>query len=272
MEIQRKHCHRRHIIHSIVFAFLLILAGVAFLGFNLGFIPMTYKSVIFSWPMLLIAWGIISLCTSHYWSGAFWLITGGFFIIPNLMNACPGILPLDSANFVHLYWPLLLIAAGIFFLIQRLLPSSYRHHHHRHCFEKDFEDIRHKKTGEDFMNRRKRWQEEKGGYFNRQSVFSSGEHIVLDPEFKGGEISTVLGDTTLDLRKTNLPEGDTFLNIKTVLGSVTVFVPINWTVEIKIEAILYTFEDKRFEKGQTDITKRLVIIGSGILGGGELRN
>ncbi|WP_321517856.1 LiaF domain-containing protein [uncultured Bacteroides sp.] len=265
MRVQRKNCHSKHIINTIVFAFLLIIAGTAFLGFNLGYIPMPYKNVIFSWPMLIIAWGILSISKSHFWNGSILLIAGAFFIIPNIANACPGLLNIDSANFTHLYWPLLLIAAGLLFLIHRLIPGSHKYHH-----EKYFEYTKYKDTEEAKMNR-KQWKEGKG-YFNKQSVFSSGKHIVLDPEFKGGEINTVLGDTTLDLRKTNLPEGDTFLEINTVLGSITIFVPTDWEVKISMEAVIYNFEDKRFDSGEKDKTRRLVIIGNGVLGSGELRN
>ncbi|WP_321437858.1 LiaF domain-containing protein [uncultured Bacteroides sp.] len=265
MKIQRQNYRSRHITNTFVFALLLIIAGIAFLGFNLGYIPMPYKNVIFSWPMLIIAWGILSISKSHFWNGSILLIIGGFFIIPNIATVCPGLLNVDGANFTHLYWPILLIAGGILFLIKRLIPGS-----HKHCYEKHFEYTKYKDV-EDFKLNKKHFKEEKG-YFNKQSVFSSGKHIVLDPEFKGGEINTVLGDTTLDLRKTNLPEGDTFLEINTVLGSVAVFVPINWEVKINMESVLYNFEDKRFETGNTGGTKRLVIIGSGVLGSGELRN
>lgn len=256
----------KHITHSVAFAFLLIIAGVAFLGFNLGFIPMPYKEVIFSWPMLLIALGVLSFSKCHFWSGGILVIIGGFFIIPDVLNVCPQFLPVNSTDFVHLYWPVLLILAGIISLIYWLVPHSSKH-----SFSKYHDSTDYTCVDENINVKKEKWQNEKG-YFKRQSVFSSGKHIFLDPEFKGGEIDTVLGETILDLRKTNLPDGDTFLEINTVLGGVTIFVPTDWCVDIRIESIFYAFEDKRFEKGATDITKRLVILGSGVLGGGELRN
>jgi len=266
MKSQRKNHYCHHFTNTIVFALLLMITGVTFLGFNLGFIPMPYKSVILSWPMLFIAWGILSISKRHFWWGSLLFIAGGFFIIPNIVNACPGILPVDSNNFVHLYWPVLLIVAGLVFLLHLLIPHSGKYKFERHFEYHNFQKMK------DYAENEKRNQKDEKGYFNKQSVFSSGKHIVLDPEFKGGEINTVLGDTTLDLRKTNLPLGDTFLNINTVLGSVTIFVPTDWAVEIRFESILYSFEDKRFDKELKDTERRLIITGSGILGGGELRN
>lgn len=265
MKIREQNYHSRRILNSIVFALLLIIAGAAFLGFNLGYIPMPYKNVIFSWPMLIIAFGILSLSKCHFWNGSILLIIGGFFIIPDLTAACPGLINVDATNFTHLYWPVLLIAGGVFFLIHRLIPGSHKHHFEKHFEYNKFEEI------DNYKKRRKQYKEEKG-YFEKQSVFSSGKHIVLDPEFKGGEINTVLGDTTLDLRKTSLPEGDTFLEVNTVLGNITILVPTDWEVKINMESVLYKFEDKRFDTGNIGGTKRLVIIGSGVLGGGELRN
>ena len=265
MKSQRRNYYHRSVTNTIVFAVLLILAGVSFLGFNLGFFPMPYKNVIFSWPMLVIAWGLLSLSKKHIWSGGLLVLIGGFFLIPNIIAACPGVLPVGNGNFVHLYWPVLLIAAGVLFLVRRLLPCS-----HGHCLDNHFEYTKYKEVGEETVNS-KTWKKGKG-YFDKQSVFSSGKHIVLDPEFKGGDINTVFGDTTLDLRKTTLPEGDTILEINIVLGSVTILVPTDWTVEIKMDSVLYNFEDKRFETGQTDNSRRLIIHGSGVLGSGELRN
>lgn len=266
MEKTRKTNRYRHVTHSITFALLLIVAGLAFLGFNLGYISTSYKDVIFSWPMLIIVFGISAFCNSNFRQGVLLLIVGGFFIVPRIANVCPGLLPVDSANFVHLYWPMLLIAAGVLFIIHRLMPSS-----HGYCCvsHSDNADLR---NSEGFAVFEKHKGERGKGYFNEQSVFSSGKHIVLDPEFKGGEISTVLGDISLDLRKTNLPEGDTFLEVNVVLGGVKILVPSNWNVQIRMESVLFNFEDKRFEVTENDNTRRLIIIGKGVLSSGELRD
>ena len=125
MEKTRKTNRYRHVTHSITFSLLLIVAGLAFLGFNLGYIFASYKDVILSCPMLIIVLGISAFCNSNFRQGILLLIVGGFFIVPRIANVCPGLLPVDSGKFVHLYWPMLLIDAGVLFIIHRLMPTSH---------------------------------------------------------------------------------------------------------------------------------------------------
>ena len=59
-----------------------ILAGLILLGVNVGFVPMTWKSIIFSWQMLLIALGVISLFgRESYVPGIILILVGGNSII-----------------------------------------------------------------------------------------------------------------------------------------------------------------------------------------------
>ncbi|WP_321334437.1 LiaF domain-containing protein [uncultured Bacteroides sp.] len=265
MKTCRKNHHRKH---TAFFAALLIISGLVFLGFNLGFMPLPFKTVLFSWPMFVLLIGVASLFRYHFWSGSCWFIVGTFFLIPRVLTVYPDFLPLPAEGFVHMYWPVLLILGGIIFLIRLLVPHHCMYHNTRKRFTDKFgfDECCGNETSEKIKAEYTR------GYFNKQSVFSSGKYIVLDPVFKGGEVNTVFGDTTLDLRKTNLADGDTVLCINTVLGNVTVYVPVHWTVDIKIDAIIYTFKDMRIDKEQTDTTKRLIIEGGGVLGSGDLRN
>lgn len=273
MKSNYRNSHCNSLFNTIVFALLLISVGVIFLGFNLGYISTEYKKVIFSWPMLLLIFSLISFCKRHYFSGAVLLLVGGFFIMPRLSTVCPSLFPMGSGEYLHLYWPVLLILFGVLFVLYRLFPPSYKKNKHSwdsmkqakgevHTEESmghsEFTDKMHSKFG--------------SGFVNKESIFSSSEHIVLDPIFTGGEVNTVLGETILDLRKTDIKEGDTYLNTSTVLGSFVIFVPVDWLVDIRAEHIMYSFEDKRYSSNVTNRNKRLVIISSGVLGSGELRN
>lgn len=108
--------------------------------------------------------------------------------------------------------------------------------------------------------------------FSKNSVFGSGDHIVLDPEFKGGELNAVFGGITLDLRRTNLPVGETMLDINAVFGGITIYVPVDWFVETHLDAVFGGFQDNRLPKEPADTTRKLIITGSCVFGGGELRN
>jgi len=258
-EINKYHYHQHH--HGVTLALFLIAIGVVFLGFNMGYIPMQYKNIFLSWQMLLIFLGVVSFLKRHYFSALILVGVGTFFILSEIAKIQPNFLGLFPVNFVQTYWPLLLIVAGGIVLLQWLFPSSRRvsimghgfHHHHRH--------------------HARRWERMSEGYISSNSVFGSGEHIVLDPEFKGGEINAVFGGTTLDLRKTHLPEGVTRLEINAVFGGVTIFVPNNWNVKVQVDCVFGGFEDKRMSiDSTTDMSRTLLICGSCVFGGGELKN
>lgn len=262
MENEVKNSFRSGYTKGLGFGLLLMLIGVLFLGFNFGLIPASLENVIFSWPMLLIFIGLINLFRRHVISGVVLIFVGGFFIIPRIV---PGL----DGQFVHIYWPLLLIAAGIVILLQRVLYPRWgcdtwernwhnrNHHHHRHAHRYDYS----------------KWE---GAYnpngFSKNSVFGSGDHIVLDPEFKGGDLNAVFGGITLDLRRTNLPVGETMLEVNAVFGGVTIFLPSDWYVETHLDAVFGGFEDNRMPKEPLDTTRKLIITGSCVFGGGELRN
>lgn len=247
--------HRHH--HGISLAFVLIAAGLIFLGFNTGMIPIAYKSIFISWQMLLIVLGVASVFKRHYWGGMALLLVGGFFIVPEINKVNPNWLGPVPADFVHLYWPVLLIAAGAVVLLQWMFPSA-------HCCKKKEREFRHWHHSQEYVS---------SGYINSNNVFGSGEHIVLDPEFKGGEINSVFGGTKLDLRRTNLSEGTTRLELNIVFGGVTIYVPENWNVVVQIDFVLGGFEDKRYKIGEPiDPARTLLICGSCVFGGGELKN
>jgi predicted membrane protein len=54
-------------------------------------------------------------------------------------------------------------------------------------------------------------------------------------------------------------------------GSVIIFVPEDWAVQLSVNPVFGSFEDKRY--GKVENTHKLLIIkGAIVFGGGELRN
>ena len=77
---------------------------------------------------------------------------------------------------------------------------------------------------------------------------------------------------TLDLRHTNLPVGETILEINAVFGGIAILVPSDWYIETHLDSVFGGFKDSRDPQDPTDKTKKLVIVGSCVFGGGELKN
>lgn len=257
MENETKNPIRSGYTKGLGFGLILMSIGLVFLGVNFGIISNETKSILISWPMLLIVIGVSNFLRRHNLSGTILMIIGIFFLIPRIISVYPGYFPGVDANFTHSFWPLLLIIAGGLIIYSRLFGrdwgfSNFHDRHHRH--EKYYH------------------AQHTGSGFSKNSVFGSGEHIVLDPEFKGGELNAVFGGITLDLRKTSLPEGDTIIDMNAVFGGVTIIVPSEWLVETHIDAVFGGFEDKRFKTDSIDNSRKLIITGACVFGGGELRD
>lgn len=270
MENEVKNSFRTGYTKGIGFGLLLILLGSIFLGLKTGLIPGQLESVIISWPMLLIFIGIVNLFKKHWISGIVLIVIGKFFLIPRIIEVYPNAFPGLNMNFAHIYWPLLFIFAGILIILQRFIfpqwgfgtlenkwqnrQQRHQHHHYR-------------RNHRDYST----WNSTNDG-FSKNSIFGSGDHIVLDPEFKGGELNAVFGGLSLDLRRTSLPEGETRLDINAVFGGITIFVPSDWYVETHLDAVFGGFQDNRMPKEPLDKTRKLIITGSCVFGGGEIRN
>ena len=245
---------------GLLFALVLIGAGKVILLANLGFFSTEYVNILFSWPMVFVLFGLIALAKLNLTASALFFSVGGFFLIGKIGEIPNNFLGSIPPDFTHTYWPVLLIIAGVVLGLKSLFSKN------KCCGTKDKKEV---------FEKFKEHREFKTGNnsFNKNTAFGSAEHIVLDPEFKGGEINTAFGETILDLRKTQLTEEITNLEVKLIFGSVVIYVPANWNVQLNVNSMFGAFEDKRkFISETPDTTKTLVILGSVLFGGGELKN
>ncbi|NLH23803.1 MAG: cell wall-active antibiotics response protein, partial [Bacteroidales bacterium] len=101
--------------------------------------------------------------------------------------------------------------------------------------------------------------------------FSGSDTVFLEPVFRGGNIESVFGGVTLDLRKTDLQEGVSYLKVSTVFGGVTLFIPPSWNVEIQSDSVFGNFKDNRPYAAGVDKNSKLIIKAECVFGGGEIK-
>ena len=266
MENEVKNSFRSGYSKGLGFGLFLMLVGIVFLGLNFGFIPHELRHVLISWPMLLIVIGIGNFFKRHPLSGTVLIMIGSFFIMPRVIDAYPTYFPGINGEFTHIYWPLLLILAGVLIILGKIFGPKWGWNE----WNNDWKNKQQRREYRHYRHHNhSNWT---GEGFSKNSIFGSGDHIVLDPEFKGGEMNAVFGGITLDLRRTNLPEGETCLEINAVFGGITIYVPSDWNVVTHLDAVFGGFQDNRMPKEPTDKTRKLIITGSCVFGGGELRN
>lgn len=228
-------------------ALLFILSGVLLLARNLGWIDREVFSTIVSWQMLLIVWGVYKISIRRYFVGTILITVGGIFLLSRL--GLWAFLPVDV-----LTWPVALIAVGFIFLF-------------RHQGEDDWTFRMPGSVG-----RTTNQYNSADGFFHSENRFSGVRQVVLDEVFKGGTIQNSFGGTTIDLRRTALAEGETFLDLDCTFGGVEIYVPSDWKVDLRCKAFFGGCEDKRFQNGVVDLTRVLVIRGEVSFGGIEIKS
>lgn len=255
MEVISDNSHQPRKNRGLGIGILLIAIGTILLGINFGWIHTGMKYVLFSWPALLIVIGLFQLRKKYQliW-GTILVLTGTFFIIPRIIRAFPEAFPGIGDNFAGVYWPFLLIVAGVVIIVFKFIfpqPDWTAEWKSKANYHKSYSRM--------------------AGGFEKSSVFGDGEHIILDPVFSGGEVNAVFGGLRLDLRRTSLAEGDTYLKVDAVFGGVTLFIPGDWNVVTNIETVFGGFTDRRHIVEPVDPKRRLIITGDCVFGGGEIK-
>jgi len=227
-----------------VFGLLIMAAGAIWLAINLGYLDSGIKHIIFSWPMLLLAIGLINLADKDSrFTGMVLTLIGGFFLSARLINT-----PYD---FVGIYWPVLVIGVGVLVFFSAL---------GRKIFGGQFRNDSYSNVTTT-------------GNLEEINIFGGSKKRINDKNFKGGKIVNIFGGTELDLTQADMAEGTSVLEVACIFGGVTIIVPSEWSVQISVVSILGGFGDKRIIiQNKVDYNKVLVIKGVAIFGGGEIKS
>jgi hypothetical protein len=256
--LQKDGMHRSYggVNNGILFAFLLIAGGLLLLCFNTEALNPAWKALFFSWPMLLFVIGAVTVCRNRFTSGIIVSAAGYFFLMEKASRIYPGNIVFEQ--FSATYWPGLIIVSGVLILLGILAgPGRFRRNHHYRG------ENRNGTPGEN---------ENRDGKISYQFVFSGAEQVILDPVFRGGTVDVTFGGLDLDLRRTSLAEGDTFLYVKALFGGVEITAPDNWTVEIHSKGgFAGGVCDSRVKNTDRDPARKLIVIATSTFGGIEIK-
>lgn len=234
-----RHQHHHLTSNRPLIGVILVMVGLFLVLRNTGFFPEFIDHVIFSWPMLLVAIGLVmTLGAAEKTSGVIVMAVGGFFLIPMIFR--------ETFHAYNMFWPSIFIIIGVIFIATK--RRSWNAVNTAAM------------TGDD--------------YIDIVNVFSGGERQIISENFKGGKISAVFGGTELDLTKAKLAPGRNELEIACIFGGATFIVPDDWNISISVTPVLGGFTDSRkLLPGRTvDTTRQLVIKGAVIFGGGEIKS
>jgi hypothetical protein len=274
--------------------FLLLVGGVLLLD-QLGFPLPDY---LFNWHVLLIAIGLF-LGLRHNFRGGAWLILiaiGGIYMIQDYY---PNI---ELHRFI---WPGVLILAGLMFILRprRHWRDQFSHewkdewkHNWKQQWRDDWERKRREhstntrfnsadtpnsgpgpnagpgpNTGSTFNTGTSNKSYTSEDFIDATSIFGGVHKKMVSKNFKGGDIVTIMGGTEIDLSQADFT-GVARLDVTQVMGGTKIIVPAHWEVRTEVSAIFAGFEDKRQQPAVQNPDQVLIIDGTSIFGGIELKN
>ena len=230
---------KNHSAVQIVIGLFVCGIGMLFLLDNLGWLDLDFT--LHLWPTALIFFGILKVLQTRTPSGA--VVGGGLILVGGLILLKD--MGLISIGWRSL-WPVLLIVFGL-----SVVFKSARGHSMLEQISGPAE-----KAGDESV-------------INITALLGSYQRRVTTPDFRGGEVTALMGGCDLDLRQSSI-SGDAVLNVFSMFGGITIKVPIDWTVVLQGTPIMGGFEEKTVPPA--DQAKRLVIRGYAIMGGVEVRN
>lgn len=227
-----------------IFGVIAVGFGLLLLASNFNILSYNTRHILFSWQMILIVIGIVQLMNHKEKPTGYILIAiGGFFLLPDLFDF--------SFNFMRLFWPVLLIIAGVSFIFFHR-SRNYSGPNKSVNSEEDF-------NGPSFLD--------------EITIFGGTKRRVANKEFKGGRLTTIFGGAEIDLTQALLSEGSHVLEITCIFGGSSLIVPSDWNIHVDVVSVFGAFEDKRTYIKKTDSTEgSLIIKGVALFGGGDIKS
>jgi predicted membrane protein len=250
---ERMHSPGKHLATGLVF----VAIGVIFLLGNMGYLNV--REVFVYWPVILIAFGVVRIVESRddygHSAGMFWITIGLLFLLGSL-----GVLRIALRDL----WPVLLIGVGVLMLWRAILLSRERAR------------LRNPDSGQPAASTASAQSDatnaQSTSILSATAILGGVERRINSQDFQGGDVTTVLGGCTIDLRGASIvPPRQPVLHVFALFGGVEIRVPSDWTVVSELEVILGGFDDRKSDPPK-DESKRFIIRGTVLMGGVEVRN
>ncbi|MGN6419674.1 MAG: LiaF transmembrane domain-containing protein [Pseudobacter sp.] len=230
-------------------------AGLILLGVGavllLNTLGANLPSWLISWKMLLIVVGIAVGAASRFRDFTWIVISGvgAFFLLDELFPDVP---------FSRFLLPGAFIVVGLLVLYGSK-GNWFRGKMGKKCNSKD--------ENNDMSDE----QRSDDPDLEAVAVFGAIKKVIYNKSFNGGEVVTVFGGAEIDLLNADF-NGVIQVEAVQIFGGVKLKVPAHWEVNTaEAVAIFGGIEDKRPNNVPTDPTKRLIVRGTIIFGGLEIR-
>jgi hypothetical protein len=112
-----------------------------------------------------------------------------------------------------------------------------------------------------------------GRYLNEFAIMGGGDRIVRSQDFRGGEVTAIMGGFGIDLRGAAISGDSATIHVFALWGGVEFKVPEEWNVVMAGVPILGAFTNSAasFRPGEAS-ARTLIVKGTVIMGGVEVKN
>jgi predicted membrane protein len=244
---------------------ILIGLGVVFTLDSFGLVHAGH--IIQYWPLVLVVAGIAKVLESRLPGQR----TGGIVLI-----AVGGILLLWTLHLAFFrardIWPVILLLVGASLVWQALSNRRFS----RAGAGESSPGERALAGAREGLAASRGWREgptDAGSVLNEFAFMGGGDRIVRAQDFRGGEVTAIMGGFGIDLRGAAIAGDSATIHIFTLWGGVDLKVPEEWNVVMAGAPILGVFTNsaKAFRQGDA-AAKTLFIKGAAIMGGVEVKN
>ena len=109
--------------------------------------------------------------------------------------------------------------------------------------------------------------------FDIVAIMGRDSRVVNSPEFRGAQMTSVMGRSELDLRTATIAPGqDVSIDVFMLMGGATIRVPEGWAVDVNTARVIGDVKDRRTGVRDTPGAPRLIIRGFIMMGGMTIRS
>lgn len=215
---------------------IVLVIGVIALVDNLNFF--NAREILHFWPTIFIVMGVMKLSSARSQFGVF--IGAGLVLLGTLMT-------LNYLGILHFrirdWWPLIIIAAGLSMIFKDKLKDTNR------------SDVTNAGVNESTID--------------VVAIMSGHQGNVASHDFRGGTVVAIMGGAEIDLRESQI-QSEAIIDVTAFWGGVSLKIPKSWKVVNNGVAFLGGIDDS--SEPEMGAEKRLIITGTAIMGGVEIKN
>ena len=241
-----------------LFGMTLVLLGIILLLRSLDILFIS--SWVISWPVFLIAIGVVIGKRKGFRNPFTFMpiIIGVIFLLGKI-----------NPNFDsdRLFWPAMIIVLGFWLILGRRKQYPIE--------EKHSQIILDSSSPEPIQEPLNQEKPDKSSYLGDRidstSIFGGIKKNVVSKNFQGGDILNFFGGTEINLLQADI-QGIVKINVVQIFGGTKIIVPANWIIQSEMIAMMGGIEDKRPPQLNTSTDKILIIQGTSIFAGIDIKS